>query len=155
MSDHAAPSVPRSTGGTLGQGGRNGRFVPTADDLQGDLVAGLVAADAGAQLAVVGDRLAVDADQLFVWHDGVLVPTGARPARLDALPPEERRLLVDGKLPKNYKVRALPDKTIILRCGIDQRYCPAVNEAEPSRTYYYLMKFDINNKEEPVPEMTG
>jgi SecD/SecF fusion protein len=66
-----------------------------------------------------------------------------------------RRLLVDGKLPKGYKVRALPAKTIILRCGIDQRYCPGVNEAEPSRTYYYLLKYDLNNEEEPVPEMTG
>jgi SecD/SecF fusion protein len=66
-----------------------------------------------------------------------------------------RRLLVDGKLPKGYKVRARPAKTIILRCGIDQRYCPGVNEAEPSRTYFYLMKYDLNNEEEPVPEMTG
>ena len=66
-----------------------------------------------------------------------------------------RGLLVDGKLPKGYKVRALPDKTIVLRCGIDQRYCPGVNEEEPSRTYYYLMKYDPNNEEEPVPEMTG
>src|SRR5918999_709856 len=66
-----------------------------------------------------------------------------------------RRLLVDGKLPKGYKVRALPAKTIILRCGIDQRYSPGVNEAEPSRTYYYLMKYDLNNEEEHVPEMTG
>jgi SecD/SecF fusion protein len=66
-----------------------------------------------------------------------------------------RALLVKGKLPKKYKVRALPAKTIILRCGIDQRYCPGANEAEPSRTYYYLMKFDINNEDEPVPEMTG
>jgi SecD/SecF fusion protein len=66
-----------------------------------------------------------------------------------------RDVLVDGKLPKDYKVRALPAQTIILRCGIDQRYCPGVNEAEPSRTYYYLMKYDPNNEEEPVPEMTG
>jgi SecD/SecF fusion protein len=66
-----------------------------------------------------------------------------------------KALLKNGKLPKKYKVRKLPAKTIILRCGIDQRYCPAVNEVEPSRTYYYLMKFDINNKDEPVPEMTG
>ena len=64
-------------------------------------------------------------------------------------------LLKDGKLPKGYKLRALPEKTVILRCGIDQRYCPGVNEAEPSRTYYYLFKFDPENKEHPIPEMTG
>ena len=66
-----------------------------------------------------------------------------------------RRLLVNGKLPKNHKVRGLPAQTIILRCGIDQRYCPGVQEEEPSRTYYYLMKYDPNNEEDPVPEMTG
>ena len=44
---------------------------------------------------------------------------------------------------------------VILRCGIDQRYCPGVNEAEPNRTYYYLFKFDPENKEHPIPEMTG
>src|SRR5215217_6320798 len=60
MSDHAAPSVPRSTGGTLGQRGRNGCFVPAAGDPEGDLVAGLVAPDAGDHLAVVLDRLPVD-----------------------------------------------------------------------------------------------
>ena len=66
-----------------------------------------------------------------------------------------QRLLRDGELPRGYKVRALPAETIILRCGIDQRYCPGVQEAEPSRTYYYLMKYDPNNEEDPVPEMTG
>ena len=64
-------------------------------------------------------------------------------------------LLKDGKLTKGYKLLPLPEKTVILRCGIDQRYCPGVNEAEPSRTYYYLFKFDPENKENPVPEMTG
>jgi SecD/SecF fusion protein len=73
---------------------------------------------------------------------------GKRLVRID-------RLLKDGKLPKGYKIRALPAKTIILRCGIDQRYCPGVNEEQPSRTYYYLMKYDPNNEEDPVPEMTG
>jgi SecD/SecF fusion protein len=66
-----------------------------------------------------------------------------------------KRLLKNGELPKGYKILPLPEKTVILRCGIEQRYCPGVNEAEPSRTYYYLFKFDPDNKEHPVPEMTG
>src|SRR5215213_4579356 len=82
MSDPAAPSVPRSGGGTLGQRGRNGGFVPAADDLQGDLVAGLVGADAGGQLAVVGDRLAVDADHQVAGTEPGL---GGRAARGDVL----------------------------------------------------------------------
>ncbi len=33
--------------------------------------------------------------------------------------------------------------------------CPGVNEAPPTRNYYYLFRFDPENKEKPVPEMTG
>src|SRR5829696_9463757 len=82
MSDPASASVPRSGGGTVGQRGRNGGFVPTADDLQGDLLAGLVGADAGGQLAVVGDRLAVDADHQVAGAEPGL---GGRAARGDVL----------------------------------------------------------------------
>src|SRR5215211_6721228 len=86
MSDHAVSSVPRSAGGTLGQRGRNGRFVPAADDLQGDLVAGLVGADAGAELAVVGHRLAVDGDHQVPGAEPGLVGRAARGDLLDERP---------------------------------------------------------------------
>jgi SecD/SecF fusion protein len=57
--------------------------------------------------------------------------------------------------PKRFEFYGVPEKTIILNCGIGERYCPGVNEAPPSRNYYYLFKFDLENKENPVPEMTG
>jgi SecD/SecF fusion protein len=57
--------------------------------------------------------------------------------------------------PKRFAYYGVPAKTIILNCGIGERYCPGVNEAPPSRNYFYLMKFDPENKEKPVPEMTG
>jgi SecD/SecF fusion protein len=60
-----------------------------------------------------------------------------------------------GKVPKKHTVLAAPERTRIVRCGIEQRYCPGVQEAEPSRTYYYLFRFDPNNEENPVPEMRG
>jgi SecD/SecF fusion protein len=60
-----------------------------------------------------------------------------------------------GKVPKKHTVLAAPERTRILRCGIEQRYCPGVNEEQPSRTYYYLFRFDPDNDENPVPEMTG
>jgi SecD/SecF fusion protein len=57
--------------------------------------------------------------------------------------------------PKRFEFYGVPEKTVILHCGIGERYCPGVNEAPPSRNYYYLFKYDPNNKENPVPEMTG
>jgi SecD/SecF fusion protein len=66
-----------------------------------------------------------------------------------------KRNFTAGKVPKKHTVLAAPEKTRVLRCGIEQRYCPGVNEEEPSRTYYYLFRFDPNNEENPVPEMTG
>jgi SecD/SecF fusion protein len=57
--------------------------------------------------------------------------------------------------PKRFENYGVPEKTVILNCGIGERYCPGVNEAPPSRNYYYLMRFDPDNKSNPVPEMTG
>jgi SecD/SecF fusion protein len=58
-------------------------------------------------------------------------------------------------LPKRFQFFGVPDKRIILNCGIGERYCPGVNEAPPTRNYYYLFKFDPDNKSHPIPEMTG
>jgi SecD/SecF fusion protein len=57
--------------------------------------------------------------------------------------------------PKRFEYYGVPEKRIILNCGIGERYCPGVNEAPPSRNYFYLFNFDPNNREKPVPEMTG
>jgi preprotein translocase subunit SecD len=46
------------------------------------------------------------------------------------------------------------DNTVLVTCSKSERYCPGVEEA-PSRTYYYLFKYDPTNKEHPIPEMTG
>jgi preprotein translocase subunit SecD len=46
------------------------------------------------------------------------------------------------------------DKTVVVTCDKSERYCPGVVE-EPTRTYYYLFKYDPRNKRHPIPEMTG
>jgi len=62
----------------------------------------------------------------------------------------------EGKaVPKGAKVWGIPEKTIILTCGKTERYCPGVNVAPPQQDYFYLFKFDPQNKEDPAPEMTG
>ncbi|HEX2291897.1 MAG TPA: protein translocase subunit SecD [Gaiellaceae bacterium] len=58
-------------------------------------------------------------------------------------------------LPKNYKIWGIPENTIILSCGKGERYCPGVPTAPPQQDYFYLFRFDPQNKENPVPEMTG
>jgi SecD/SecF fusion protein len=57
--------------------------------------------------------------------------------------------------PKRFEFYGVPEQRIILNCGIGERYCPGVNEAPPTRNYYYLFNYDPDNKENPAPEMTG
>jgi SecD/SecF fusion protein len=59
------------------------------------------------------------------------------------------------KFPKRFKSYGVPANRIILTCGIGERYCPGVAEDPPSRNYHYLMKFEPEDRENPVPEMTG
>jgi SecD/SecF fusion protein len=56
-------------------------------------------------------------------------------------------------LPKKLKIWGIPPKTVILECGVGERYCPP--GLTPDKNYYYLFKFDPENKKNPVPEMTG
>jgi SecD/SecF fusion protein len=57
--------------------------------------------------------------------------------------------------PKRFEFYGVPEKRIILNCGIGERYCPGVNEAPPTRNYYYLFNYDPDNTRDPAPEMTG
>src|SRR6266508_2396222 len=59
-----------------------------------------------------------------------------------------------GHLKKGFRVLAVPEHMVVVTCTKDARYCPGVN-AEPSQTYYYLFKYDPQNKDKPIPEMTG
>jgi SecD/SecF fusion protein len=57
--------------------------------------------------------------------------------------------------PKDYKIFAVPAGVIVVTCGDSAVVCPGVNESPPTRTYYYLMKYQPENKANPIPEMTG
>ena len=62
----------------------------------------------------------------------------------------------EGKaVPKGAKAWGVPEGTIILICGTTERFCPGVNVAPPQQDYFYLFKFDPQNKKDPAPEMTG
>jgi SecD/SecF fusion protein len=64
------------------------------------------------------------------------------------------RLGPGGKLPKGWKFMGVPQKATVLTCGTSERYCPGVGE-NPDRDYYYLLRFQPRDEENPVPEMTG
>ncbi len=57
--------------------------------------------------------------------------------------------------PKDYKIFAVPQGMVVITCGQSAVVCPGVNESPPTRSYYYLFKYDPTSKTNPVPEMTG
>jgi SecD/SecF fusion protein len=60
-----------------------------------------------------------------------------------------------GSEPAGSKFYAVPEGRTILTCGPSATLCPGVSEVPPTRTYYYLFKYDPENAEHPVPEITG
>ena len=58
-------------------------------------------------------------------------------------------------VPKGYKVFALPNKTVVIRCGLRSDFCPGVGAVTGGQVYYYLFKYDPKNGQSPVPQMSG
>jgi SecD/SecF fusion protein len=63
------------------------------------------------------------------------------------------RELPAGKAPEGSKFYAVPEGRIVLTCGTSARLCPGVGV--PTQEYYYLFKYEPDNKTEPIPELTG
>jgi SecD/SecF fusion protein len=58
-----------------------------------------------------------------------------------------------GTVPEGSKFYAVPEGRTILTCGPSARLCPP--NLPPTKTYYYLFKYEPNNAEHPIPELTG
>ena len=59
-----------------------------------------------------------------------------------------------GELPAGRGVFAVPEKMVVITCGVGAVVCPGGPDASgvpPDRTYYYLFEYDPPN----VPQMTG
>jgi SecD/SecF fusion protein len=69
--------------------------------------------------------------------------------------PRVKRQLKGGELPKGWKFMGVPEGQIVLTCGVNERYCPGAAESPPTQNYFYLLRYQPNDKENPVPEMTG
>jgi len=136
-----------------------------------DLQANLVPPSIGAQ------RFPIAKESLFELLAGqqALVKEGAKTSwylfddkrKVRAGPVQDRERLLEskvvedageaGKLPKSWRVFGVPPKTVVLTCGIGEVVCPGVDVENPTRNFFYLIKFDPTNPdpEKVVPEMTG
>jgi SecD/SecF fusion protein len=62
---------------------------------------------------------------------------------------------VEGEdVPEGYKVFALPNQTVVIRCGIRADFCPGVGSVSGGQVYYYLFKYQPKAAQ-PTPEMSG
>jgi SecD/SecF fusion protein len=58
-----------------------------------------------------------------------------------------------GEPPAGSLYYVVPDGQILLSCGKEEESCPGIGVA--SETYYYLFRYQPDDKEDPVPELTG
>jgi SecD/SecF fusion protein len=57
---------------------------------------------------------------------------------------------------KNARILGVPKDRVVVTCGGGGAVvCPGVNEVNPKGTYYYLFKYQPDNANDPIPEMTG
>jgi SecD/SecF fusion protein len=81
---------------------------------------------------------------------------GAKKERL-AGPADTRQEILQqlpgGEAPEGSKFYAVPEGRTILTCNENARLCPGVGV--PNQEYYYLFKYQPNNAEETIPELTG
>ncbi len=118
----------------------------------------------------------VDAQGFPVANDRLLPLLSSQSARLETVDAKEwylysedrtllagpvstqEELLTDLALdeaPEGATFYGLPEDRIILTCGPGAVVCPGVAEAPPTRTYYYLFKFQPDDIDNPIPELTG
>jgi SecD/SecF fusion protein len=63
-----------------------------------------------------------------------------------------------GKLPKGWRIFGVPPKTVVLTCGIGEVVCPGVGIENPTRNFFYLVRFGefkTSDGVKEVPEMRG
>ena len=68
---------------------------------------------------------------------------------------EEIERQFGGTVPEGSNFYAVPEGRTILTCTDNATLCPGVGPPAPNATYYYLYKYQPNDAEDPVPELTG
>jgi len=84
-------------------------------------------------------------------------PAVAKDALFNTKPAKKRNITtVDtatGKKQK-YAVFGVPKGTVVVSCGTDASICPG-GQGAPTETSWYMFKYDPENKDKAVPELTG
>ena len=84
-------------------------------------------------------------------------PVAKRDALLQSQPVEKAG--ERGQLPEGWRIFGVPPNAVVLTCGRGEVVCPGVQEVNPTRDYWYLMKYDRSPEAvangSAVPEMTG
>jgi SecD/SecF fusion protein len=77
--------------------------------------------------------------------------------RLAGPSPTKQELLagLGSARPEGSTFYATPPGTTVLTCGSSAVACPGVNEVPPTKTSYYLFKYQPTSAEKPIPEVTG
>jgi SecD/SecF fusion protein len=97
-----------------------------------------------------------DAREWYLFNDKRKRVAGPRDTKAEVLNVKQvkDKLGPGGKLPKGWKFMGVPQKMTVLTCGTEERYCPGAGE-NVDREYFYLLRYQPRDKENPVPEMTG
>jgi SecD/SecF fusion protein len=121
-----------------GQQSRPGAGRPTAYYLFDTKKKRLLAGPEDTRQAIVKDR------------DGLIAAAKKRPAATGATKPA-----TNPTTPKGYTIFHVPPSTTVVTCGTSDLVCPGVNESPPSRTYYYLIRYQPDSTTDRIPEMNG
>ncbi len=129
-------------------------------DLEGDLVSPSIDA---AGFPVPSDvlypllkgqqsRLANSPAQAWYLYDSQQKLLGGPEATQEAILAK----LDGGKAPDGSEFLGLPGDRIVVTCGPDTAVvCPGVNASPPPTTFYYILKYQPTDAENPIPELTG
>jgi SecD/SecF fusion protein len=127
-------------------------------DLQGDALAPTLTANGGIQPSLQLLPLLQSQEKLAERGTPTAWYLYSNKGKLLAGPADSQEAIkrqFGGSEPAGSKFYAVPEGRTILTCGPSARLCPGVNQVPPTRIYYYLFKFDPENAEHPIPEITG
>jgi SecD/SecF fusion protein len=85
----------------------------------------------------------------YAYDDKKTRVAGPEPTREELL-----QQLPEGELPEGWEVLGVPGNRVILTCGPPTDFCPP-GIGSPNQTFYYLFRYQPDDPENPVPEMTG
>ena len=108
---------------------------------------------------LAGQQALVKDDSKTTWYlfdDKKKLRVGPRTSKEKLLEAEVvEKAGAAGKLPKGWKIFGVPPKTVVLQCGVGEVVCPGVNAVNPTRNYFYLIRFGTFQTAQGTTEVPG